>query len=203
LANTNKRLEYVPITINQKIVPYANTAKYLGMTLDAKLRWKVHVKKKREEAEIKFRKLYWLVGRNSSLSINNKLLLYKQILKPIWTYGIQLWGCTKQSNVSIIQRFQNKVLRSITNAPWYIRNNDLHKDLNVELVTHEIRKNARRHRERLENLVNLGAARLLEAPRQPAAIYRQRLPFLDRPFVLDIKRLKFVSSIYMIGLFSD
>ena len=72
---TYKRHEYFPITIKQKIVPYANTAKYLGMTLDAKLRWKVHVKKKREEAEIKFRKLYWLVGRNSSLSINNKLLL--------------------------------------------------------------------------------------------------------------------------------
>ena len=66
------------------------------------------------------------------------------------------------NNISIIQRFQNKVLRSITNAPWYIRNIDLHKDLNVEFVTHEIRKNARRHKERLENHVNLEAARLLE-----------------------------------------
>jgi hypothetical protein len=34
-----------------------------------------------------------------------------QILKPAWTYGIGLWGCTKQSNTDIIQRFQNKVLK--------------------------------------------------------------------------------------------
>jgi hypothetical protein len=25
----------------------------------------------------------------------NKVLLYKAILKPIWTYGIELWGCAK------------------------------------------------------------------------------------------------------------
>ena len=41
---TNKRIDYIPITISQQKVPYANTAKYLGMTLDAKLRWKAHVK---------------------------------------------------------------------------------------------------------------------------------------------------------------
>jgi hypothetical protein len=69
--------------------------------------------------------MYWLIGRNSSLFLHDKLLLYKQILNPIWTYSIQLWGCTKQSNIDVIQRFQNKVLRHMVNAPLYIRNNDL------------------------------------------------------------------------------
>jgi hypothetical protein len=51
--------------------------------------------------------MYWLIGRNSSLTLHNKLLIYKykQILKPVWTYGIQLWGCTKPSNTEIIQGF--------------------------------------------------------------------------------------------------
>jgi len=47
--------------------------------------------------------MYWLVRRKSALSIHNKLMLYKQILKAVWTYGIQMWGCTKQSNIGIIQ----------------------------------------------------------------------------------------------------
>jgi hypothetical protein len=42
----NKKIKQQPIFINGTKVPYANTAKYLGMTLDAKLRWKEYIKKK-------------------------------------------------------------------------------------------------------------------------------------------------------------
>jgi hypothetical protein len=87
---TNRHFEHFAVIINNQKVPYANTAKYLRMTLDAKLRWKAHVKKQRQELELRYQKMYWLVRRNSSLSLHNKLLIYKQILKPIWTYGIQL-----------------------------------------------------------------------------------------------------------------
>ena len=52
------------------------------MTLDAKFRWKPHVKKKREELGLRYKKIYWLTERVSSLSLHNKHLLYKQILKP-------------------------------------------------------------------------------------------------------------------------
>jgi hypothetical protein len=130
--------------------------------LDAKLRWKVHVKKKREELGLKYRQMYWLMGRRSALTTYNKLVLYKQILKPVWTYGIQLWGCTKPSNIAIIQRFQNKVLRAIVNAPWYVRNADLHSDLKMEIVTAEIKRFARKHEERLHHQDNVEAIQLLD-----------------------------------------
>jgi hypothetical protein len=35
------------------------------MNLDAKLSWNEHLKEKRYELHIKFRKMYWLLGRNS------------------------------------------------------------------------------------------------------------------------------------------
>jgi hypothetical protein len=38
------------------------------------LRRKVHVNKKRDELNLKFRKMHWLIGRNSELTIDNKLL---------------------------------------------------------------------------------------------------------------------------------
>jgi hypothetical protein len=55
---TNKKIRQQPIFINGTKVPYASTAKYLCMTLDAKLRWKEHIKKKHDELNIKFRKIY-------------------------------------------------------------------------------------------------------------------------------------------------
>jgi hypothetical protein len=66
--------------------------------------------------------MYWLLGHKSKLSISKKLLAYKVILKPIWTYGIQLWGSASIPNIEILERFQGKVLRMITDAPWYVPN---------------------------------------------------------------------------------
>ena len=63
--------------------------------------------------------------------------MYNQVIKLVWTYGIQLWGCTSQENIETIQRCQNKVLRMIVNAPWYIRNTDLYRDLGIKTVAHD------------------------------------------------------------------
>jgi hypothetical protein len=82
-------------------------------------------------------------------------------LKLCGTYGIQLWGCTKQSNIDIIQRFQNSGLRNIVDATWYIRNTELHRDLQMETVTNEIANFAMKHEERLHH-VNVEAFQLLD-----------------------------------------
>jgi hypothetical protein len=104
--------------------------------------------------------MYRLMGRDRPCQ-HNKLVLYKRILKPVWTHGIQLWGCTKPSNVTIIQRFQNKALRNIVDAPWYDRNADLHRDLHMEMVTAEIGRFARKHEGRLHRHDNVEANQLL------------------------------------------
>ena len=131
------------------------------MNLDAKVRWKVPVKEKREELSLKYKNMYWLLGRKSKLSVNNKLLIYKQILKPVWTYGIQLWGCTAKTNMEIIQRFQNVVLREIIDAPWYCRNKDIHRDLGIDYVEDTISKFAASHQQRLAKHTNEEASKLL------------------------------------------
>jgi hypothetical protein len=60
--------------------------------------------------------MYWLLGRKSKLSTSNKLLIYKTILKPIWTYGIQPWGTASTSKIEILERFQSKALRMIVDG---------------------------------------------------------------------------------------
>jgi hypothetical protein len=76
----------------------------------------------RKQLWITLTKLYWLLGRKSKLSTGNKFLMYKTILKPIWTYGIQLWDTASTSNIEILERFQSKALRMIVDAPWYVPN---------------------------------------------------------------------------------
>jgi hypothetical protein len=83
--------------------------------------------------------MHWLLGRKSQLSFSNKILLYKTILKPILTYGIKLWGTASTSNVEILERFQSKVLRQIVNAPWYVPNTIIRRDLHMPTVREEIR----------------------------------------------------------------
>ena len=45
----------------------------------------------------------------------------------------------------------------MVNAPWYIRNNDLHGDLQVDVVTSDIQRFAQYHEERLLHHENVEA----------------------------------------------
>ena len=170
----NCEILYHPLYIDNIAIPHSNTAKYLGMTLDAKLRWKEHVKKKKTELQIKLSSLYWLLGRRSKLSVENKLLIYNQVLKPVWTYGIQLWGCTSQTNIASIQRFQYKVLRTIVDCPWYVRNPDLQRDIGILPVVNVIQQFATAHRLRLSTHVNDEASRLIQPGALPRRLRRRR-----------------------------
>ncbi|PSN56938.1 hypothetical protein C0J52_07406 [Blattella germanica] len=56
-------------------------------------------------------------------------------------YSGPIWGSASPSQIKRIQTFQNRCLRLITNAPWYIRNSTLHTDLQVPDVTTILRQN--------------------------------------------------------------
>jgi hypothetical protein len=94
-------------------------------------------------------KMYLLLGRKSELSTSKKLLPYEVILKTIWTYEIQLWGSASISNIEILERFQGKVLRMITDAPWYVPNMVLRQDLQITSVKEEIHRFSTQYRDRL------------------------------------------------------
>jgi hypothetical protein len=147
---TMKRGICPSVALNDIQLPQADEAQYLGIHLDRRLTWRKHIYTKRKQLGLKLQQLYWLIGRRSKLSVYNKLLIYKAILKPIWTYGISLWGTASNSNLEILQRFQNKVLREIVDAPWYVPNAVLHKDLSVPTVREEIKKCSVKYRHRLQ-----------------------------------------------------
>jgi hypothetical protein len=101
---------------------------------------------------------------------------YKVAIKPIWTYGIELWGCASKTNIAIIQRLQLKILRAMTNAPWYVSNDTLHNDLVIPIISDVIEERSNKHHNRLET--NSLMQPLLEQPN-----YRR----LKRRLPIDLK----------------
>ena len=105
-----------------------------------------------------------MLRAKSHQSLSNKRLLYIMVLRPIWSYSIPLWGSAVNSNIQIIQRMENIILRKITGAPWYISNHQLHQDLNLETV-HQISARATiKYVKRLHAHINTEAIMLLEDP---------------------------------------
>jgi hypothetical protein len=91
------------VHINNMQLPQEKDTKYLGLHLDRRLNWHKHIFAKRKQLGIALTKMYWLLRRTSKLSTSIKLLIYKTIIKTIWTYGIQLWGAASTSNIEILE----------------------------------------------------------------------------------------------------
>jgi hypothetical protein len=94
---TTRRETCPAVHINDVQIPQENHVKYLGLYLDRRLTWHTHIFYKRKQLGISLTKMYWLLERKSKLSTSNKVLIYKAILKPIWTSCIQLWGTASNS----------------------------------------------------------------------------------------------------------
>ena len=81
-----KQLPSSQVNINNKTIPQTNSVRYLGLYLDSRLTWNVHIKYKSHEMDIKTKKMYWLIGIMAPTTLENKILIYKTIIRPIWTY---------------------------------------------------------------------------------------------------------------------
>ncbi|GBN90447.1 hypothetical protein AVEN_19184-1 [Araneus ventricosus] len=91
-----------------------------------------------------------LIGRHSPLSQNNKVLLFK----PILTYSAPIWCITAKPLGGKIQILQNKIIRIMTNGPWYVRNDVIHKDLKIEMVEDHLKNISRKFFSQLQDHKN-------------------------------------------------
>ena len=98
----------------------------------------------------------------------------------MWSYGIQLWGTASNSNIDILERYQSKTLRQITNAPWYVTNKSIRNDLNISTVQNEIRTASERYLQRLSDHINPLAISLLDSTYEIRRLKRNHV--LDLPF---------------------
>ena len=72
-----------PIQIYNNIRQIKTMVKYLGVNLESKLTYKIHIKTVLRKTYSVMKQLYPLMAKGSALSSYNKLLIYKMILRPI------------------------------------------------------------------------------------------------------------------------
>lgn len=123
------------LTINNMNVPWKkDSVRWLGVWFDRRLSWKDHISTKVAEGYQRLWKLYPIFNKKSSLGMKSALLVYKSIILPVVTYGSPVWLPAARTHWKKVEVFQNKILRIISKAPWFVQNERIRKDLNVEPI---------------------------------------------------------------------
>ena len=75
-----------------KSVPFSDTVKYLGVTLDAKLTWKSHVETKVKAAKTKLNRLRTSMGKLWGINPLMTRWIFIGIIRPALSYGSLVWA---------------------------------------------------------------------------------------------------------------
>jgi hypothetical protein len=126
------------IVIDNNSFSWKSPVKYLGVSLDSKLTFKNHIDDSIHKASgIAFSSLYSLLNRNSPVSTDSKIRIYKSYIRPIITYASPIFSNSANCHLNKLQLFQNKLLRMILNVRWndFYSVSKIHKIANVPLIS--------------------------------------------------------------------
>jgi hypothetical protein len=103
-----------PIHINNTPIERVTFFKFLGITIDEKLKWSEHTK----SVKIKLAQgLHALCTIQNKSSKKIRLMIYNSLIHSHLTYGTHLWGNTSKKYTRALFTLQKKALRKIENAP--------------------------------------------------------------------------------------
>lgn len=126
------------LKINGTSIPWNDSVKYLGVHMDRKLIFELHVKRQIEKFNMARNMLYPLIRRGSPLSSENKIILAKVVFQSIILYACPVWGVCAASHVKKLQICQNKLLKMMLSLPWHFSTRVLHNNNNIRLIRDRI-----------------------------------------------------------------
>lgn len=110
---SRKRLPTIPLSFQNNTIIPTPTVKYLGVTLDHKLNFDAHIENTRIKASRAMCALYPMLARSSKLSLQNKNIIYKTMIRPIIMYASPIWCHATRTRLKKLQIVQNKCLKLI------------------------------------------------------------------------------------------
>ena len=120
------RINHINVVMNNCTVEKVNSFKYLGVNIDANLKWNDHVSnvcRKMCNCLGILRRIKPFVPQSSLITIYNTMFL------PHLDYGIIVWSNCGHSNLSKLQKLQNTAMRIILGAPFRTHIKDMLKTL--------------------------------------------------------------------------
>lgn len=138
--NQRRRIPTTALTLGNIPIEYSGSVKYLGVTLDRKLIFREHIDQIRTKTARCMAALYPLIGRRSNLSVENKFLIFKAIIRPILTYASPIWIHAAISHRKNLQILQNKCLKLVLKLHWRHPTLDLHERAAVPMLSEYIAK---------------------------------------------------------------
>ncbi|GBN98671.1 putative RNA-directed DNA polymerase from transposon X-element [Araneus ventricosus] len=154
LFSKRRKLNKGKIFLQNTEIPWSQETKYLGVILDANLNWKAHINYIRQKFRDNCRKLFPLITRNSEMNLENKVLIYTAILRPVLTYASPTWAYASKNYFKYIDSCQNIILRQISKARWFMRNEDIRQALNIPPIKEFIKNLSINFFNNLENIDN-------------------------------------------------
>ena len=126
------------ITVNNIAIKRVSSAKYLGVTLDEKLKWDDHITSLQKT----------LMRTTNSFKIikhyipeKNKILLFNAYISSKIQYGIELYGRANPTLLNKIQIRQNRALKVLYNKDFLTPTNVLHSNFQILKVDDQYKLN--------------------------------------------------------------
>lgn len=177
---------------NEKIAE-KKTYRYLGVSLDEKLTFKLHTTKIGTKIHARAKKLNWLIGPNSLLTRNTKDIVIKQLIMPLWQYALPVWvSLASDTSVHKVQSAANRVIRRALGYDMYTRNKVIKKNHNLKTLDDTYKEQSHRFFTTATAHTNPAVKRLAHSPVQLRRIHKSRPRYarLIRDHLPNLKRWK-------------
>lgn len=117
LFNLGNSKEKFKILVDGIEVPEKNSIRYLGITFTKRLNNTAAMKSRKNLGNTTLAKLRRIL-RSEFLNKRVKLLMYKQLIRPVITYGSPIWASNKNNAWASITAIETKALRVILNMEY-------------------------------------------------------------------------------------
>ena len=116
----------VKIKIDNELISETKSSKFLGVHIDNKLNWKLHV----DYVSGKIARGIGILIRARKVFSNECMTyLYYAFVYPYLIYCNHIWGNTYKTTLSKLQILQNKAVRIVTGSPPRTNNETLYKKI--------------------------------------------------------------------------